>query len=342
MQVNAPARIRQLPAEDPSGWYCVGFSHELKPGQLKTESFFGGEVIVYRTASGELRVTDPYCPHMGAHFGKGGSVDGEEIVCPFHGFRFDGDGNCTKTPYGHKPPKRACLRQWPVREHQGVIIVYYDRHGNAPEWEVLEESDQGWLPLRTQTWELESHPQETSENSVDIGHFSVVHGYDDVSEIEKAKPDGPLLTAKYAMTRRRRFFPTLRSVFKVWVWGLGYSFVEVVVPQMGFELRNFVLATPIGNGKIKLRIAMSMKRLKYTRGLLPILRFAPSILVERLVHTFAMKGFIEDVSQDFDIWKHKTLIAKPALAKGDGPVGIYRRWARQFYQDSSLNVLKAG
>jgi hypothetical protein len=38
---------------------------------------------------------------------------------------------------------------------------------------------------------------------------------------------------------------------------------------------------------------------------------------------------LTDVRQDFDIWNHKTYLEWPALA--DGPVGLYRRWARQFH-----------
>ena len=340
MHTESSTLQRRLPDADPAGWYSVGFSHEVKPGQIITRPFFDGEVVVYRTQSGKLHVSDPYCPHMGAHFGKGGTVDGEKLTCPFHGFKFDSEGTCTDTPYGHKPPKKACLRQWPVNEVHGVIVVYYDRDGAAPNWEIPQEPHDEWRPLMTESWELKSHPQETSENSVDIGHFSMVHGYDDVCEIEKATPMGPLLQAKYSMTRRRRFFPTLKSVFRVWVWGLGYSFVEVVVPKLGFQLRNFVLATPTTEGKITLRIAMSMKRLKYTEGLSPLFRFLPKRLIEAIVHRAAMNGFKEDVLQDFDIWNHKTSLDKPVLAKGDGPVGVYRKWARQFYPTTKLRVLK--
>ena len=89
--------------------------------------------------------------------------------------------------------------------------------------------------------------------------------------------------------------------------GLGYSFVEVVVPQLGFELRNFVLATPTGNGKMQLRIAMSMKRLKHTRSTLPIFKFLPHRLIEFFVHRAAMNGFKDDVLQDFDIWESQDL-----------------------------------
>ena len=50
------------------------------------------------TPSGEVHVMDAFCPHLGAHLGHGGHVDGCEIVCPFHGWQFDADGHNTRHP----------------------------------------------------------------------------------------------------------------------------------------------------------------------------------------------------------------------------------------------------
>lgn len=38
------------------------------------------------------------------------------------------------------------------------------------------------------------------------------------------------------------------------------------------------------------------------------------------------------MDQDLPIWRHKRFIERPALAEGDGPLGRYRTWARQFYK----------
>ena len=45
-------------------------------------------------------------------------------------------------------------------------------------------------------------------------------------------------------------------------------------------------------------------------------------------------GFAWGAKQDFPIWEHKHYRERPALAVGDGPIGLYRRWARQFYEDA--------
>jgi phenylpropionate dioxygenase-like ring-hydroxylating dioxygenase large terminal subunit len=74
----------------PNGWYCVGLSKDLVSGQVKSVQFIGEELVLFRTASGKVHAMDAYCPHLGGHFGHGGTVEGETIRCPFHGFCFDG------------------------------------------------------------------------------------------------------------------------------------------------------------------------------------------------------------------------------------------------------------
>ena len=56
----------------PIGWWSVARSHELEPGDVKAVSALDRELVVYRTESGEARVHDAFCPHLGAHLGVNG------------------------------------------------------------------------------------------------------------------------------------------------------------------------------------------------------------------------------------------------------------------------------
>ena len=42
---------------------------------------------------------DAYCPHLGAHLGHGGRVEGGAVRCPFHAWLWGGDGRCLEVPY---------------------------------------------------------------------------------------------------------------------------------------------------------------------------------------------------------------------------------------------------
>lgn len=313
----------------PVGWYAAAFSDELAPGEVRPLTFLGQKVVLFRTESGRAALLDAFCPHMGAHLGIGGTVIGESIRCPMHAFRFDAQGACVATGYGTKPPTKCRGRAWPVLERNGAVLAYYHPEGEAPTWEPPEHSLESFSPIRRRTYDaLRSHPQETTENSVDLGHLPVVHGYEDVRVVDPLRVDGPYLTTRYAM-KRRSFLPgpPFEAVFHIHVWGLGYSFVEVEVPSHGFSTRHYVFATPNEGETITLRIGASFR--------IPRLSLGSRALrwLDRIVGPTLIENFENDVSQDFEIWTNKRYVHPPALAEGDGPVGRYRRWARQFYPE---------
>jgi nitrite reductase/ring-hydroxylating ferredoxin subunit len=306
------------PPPYPSGWYAVGLARELKPGAVVTQPFMGGEIVLYRTGSGQARAVDPYCAHLGAHVGYGGRVEGDLLVCPFHGFAYDAAGVCVRTGYGTKPPPTARLSGRRLRETNGLLLVH---HGDTePAWEVPILDADGWTPLRRREFVLRDHPQETTENSVDFGHFTHVHGYRNPRMLRPAVTDGPYLSTAFAADHT---VPLLRGrsvafEFETHVFGLGYSLVNARLPRFGVEARLWVLPTPIDDQRLTLRLAASIRRAR---------RPLPNGLLTRLV----LAGFAHDARQDFPIWQNKRYLQRPALADGDGPIGLYRRWARQFY-----------
>src|SRR5262245_8998706 len=101
----------------PDGWFRVAAGHDVARGSVRTVRAFGRELLLFRTVSGALTVADPHCPHLGAHMGYGGRVEGEALRCPFHGLRFAGDGRCLDGSRGR-------LNTWPVEEWQGQVMVW--------------------------------------------------------------------------------------------------------------------------------------------------------------------------------------------------------------------------
>ena len=323
----------------PTGWYVVAFSSEVTPGQVHRATYFGRELVIYRTRNGRAAVVDAYCPHMGAHLGYGGKVEGEHLRCPFHGFCFDVEGTCVSTPYKRQLP-RAELGTWRVLEQNGVIMTWFDTAGRPPQWDIPRLEPDGYARLRTKTWSrLRSHPQETTENSVDLGHLSVVHGYEDVAVLKDLQLEGPYLNTRYGMSRRNPFLPgpAIRAEFEVHVWGLGYSFVEVDIPKQKMESRHFVFPTPVDEQHIDLRAAVAIKP-HDIRAISPLLAVLPQRVALEVVGTMALRAYCGDIEQDFDIWEHKRYLQPAALADGDGPVGPYRKWCRQFYPTANLNA----
>ncbi|MBL4586642.1 MAG: Rieske 2Fe-2S domain-containing protein [Flavobacteriales bacterium] len=325
----------------PNGWFVVAFSDNLKKGEVRAICFMDQELVIYRTQSGRAAVSNAYCPHMGAHFAHGGVLKGEELQCPFHGFRFDCEGTCTATGYDTKAPPSAKLKQWTVDEKNGFISVYYDSNGDKPEWELPTMNMDGWTSYLTKEYELKSHPQETTENIVDIGHFSWIHGYSKVTEESETTSEGPVLRVNYGFSRNGKELGRkgdIRVHFHATAYGLGYSYVDTDITELGIKTKSFVLPTPTKDGKIKLLLAMAVKEIGSSKKVHPMAALIPKKLLTRIVLKAGFKAYCKDVEDDFNIWNNKTYILKPPLAKGDGPISLYRKWAKQFYHQQLVNM----
>jgi len=319
----------------PSGWYAVDRADALAPGALLTRTFFGREVVVFRTASGAVHAVEAWCPHLGAHLGKGGTVQGETLECPFHGFRFDGGGRCVRAYAGQEGTIKRGLETLPVLERNGWLMVWGDVAGAAPWFEPPPVDPAGWTALEVRSWRLRSHPQETTENSVDTGHFGSVHGYSDVTVHAPLRVEGAFAEATYGMARPNPYsalLPAIRTRFHVQVWGLGYSQVDIEVLNYGFRLRLFVLAQPVDGDEIELRVGVQMRDVGDAPSWLP--DWVPTLWLTRLLNRSSAAEIARDVSDDFEIWTNKITVHPPALARGDGPIGRYRAYAQQFYASS--------
>jgi len=328
----------------PTGWYGLCASGELPPGGVLARTVCGRELAVYRTASGQAVAVDAACPHLGAHLGHTSRVEGETLRCSFHGFRFDTSGACVATGYGTRPPPKCALRTWPVDEVNGFVLLHFDAAGRPPPWRVpASPEESGWTRTRVRLTRLPSHVQDLAENSVDVGHLSHVHGYRELEALDELRTEGPLLRARYAFRHPRGVMgvgKNARAEIDIEVHGLGYSQVEVTVAEMGFRSRQFVLATPVDGEHVDLRIGMCMKTLPADargRGFAPaLIANLPSMLFDFFVARIAFVTYCEDVDADVPIWSTKLHVDPPRLAEGDGPIGRYRKWARQFYPELAL------
>jgi nitrite reductase/ring-hydroxylating ferredoxin subunit len=324
------AQRRSLPPY-PSGWYVLAFAAELRPGTVLSRTLAGHEIVLFRTQYGIASALDAYCPHLGAHMGRGGRVCGESLRCPFHGFQFDPAGRCVATGYGSKPPPAARLRAWPLRERNGMLQVYFHPAGAAPSWEVPVIDDRGWSAPFYRRYVIAAHPQETTENSVDLGHFSWVHGYRAVTMQREVRIDGHYLSTCYTAQRpaplvgdRLRF----HFNFETHIYGLGYSMVDVRVHGFDIHARLWVLPSPMDGEHIALYLAASGDGAGDVHRWLG---WIPPRLRAALIGRGLLFALATDASQDFEIWRHKRYVHPPALALGDGPIGKYRAWATQFY-----------
>ena len=298
------------------GWFQVAYSDELAAGDVLPLKYFGRDLVVFRTESGRACVLDAHCPHLGAHLGHGGCVVGESISCPFHAWKFDGDGQCTDVPYASKIPKKAGLGAWPVVEANGLVMVWHHGAGEAPSWAppaVAEHENDAWTPYEKRRWQIRTHNQEMAENAVDSAHFLYLHGTQEMPE-SHAVADGPLLHVR-SKTVAKAYGQRVSGEIDVRCWGFGFTttrFTGIV------ETLLVSSVTPIDDTTVDVRFTFTVKK-------------GPTDQVTSIVGDKYRAEIERQLEADIPIWENKKYIHPPALCEGDGPIGIYRKWARQFY-----------
>jgi len=299
----------------PNGWYQIGWSQDLAPGAVRALRYFGQELVLFRTQAGAAVVLDAHCPHLGAHLGHGGCVEGESITCPFHRWRWAADGRLLEIPYARRARlPDVALRRWPVVESSGVILVWNSLTGAEPGWQVADAPEfgaPGWSGYHTRTWRIRMHVQELAENVPDAPHFRYVH---QTPTLPTAIPEaaGPIYRQETRMTSADG---KLDLTFRQEAFGLGLIWLRTSSePRMAFLNST----TPLDDEHCELSLSVLIRDPEPGGALSPLGR----------AHVDAL---FAQVDQDVPIFEHKVYRAKPPLVEDDGPIPVLRRWAQQFY-----------
>ncbi|MDT7672621.1 MAG: 3-ketosteroid 9alpha-monooxygenase subunit [Pseudonocardiales bacterium] len=113
------------------GWHCIGLAEPFRDGKPHAVQAFGTKLVVFADSAGELKVLDGYCRHMGGDLTQG-SIKGDAVACPFHDWRWAGNGRCVGIPYAKRVPPRARTRTWLTCEQNRQLFVWHDPQGRPP------------------------------------------------------------------------------------------------------------------------------------------------------------------------------------------------------------------
>jgi 3-phenylpropionate/trans-cinnamate dioxygenase ferredoxin component len=103
-----------------SEWVTVAKLGELAPGEWRIVTAGDVPIVVFNL-DGEYYAIEDVCTHDGGQL-TGGTVEGDEIVCPRHGARF-----CIRSGEALAAPAYEPTAKFPVRIHEGTIQVRDDR-----------------------------------------------------------------------------------------------------------------------------------------------------------------------------------------------------------------------
>jgi 3-ketosteroid 9alpha-monooxygenase subunit A len=322
----------QPPTRFARGWHCLGLAETFRDGKPHAIQAFGTKLVVFADSTGTLNVLDGYCRHMGGDLSMG-TIKGDAVACPFHDWRWSGDGRCRHIPYASRVPPRARTRSWLTLEENRQLFIWHDPRGNAPPPEVTIPRIDGAFSDEWSNWTWDSvvmdgaNCREIMDNVVDMAHFFYIHfGF---PTFFKNVLEGHI-ASQYLTTRGRPDMSEgaysgdakLRS--EAAYYGPSYMIDNLYHDYHGIEVESVLINChyPVTPTSFVLQWGIIVKRL-------PGLSKEQADKVARKMAKGIGVGFLQDV----EIWKHKSKVDNPLLCAEDGPVYQLRRWYDQFYVD---------
>lgn len=158
-------------------WWVAAIAEEITRTPL-CRWLLEQRIVLFRTDAGDLVALEDRCAHRWAPLSQG-KVIGDEIACPYHGFRYDAHGRCTHIPTQASVPARVRIRSFPVREH-GTFIWVWTGDPEKADPALLPEipwfTDPGYLQIRRYYGELRCNYMLLHENVLDLTHIPHLHG----------------------------------------------------------------------------------------------------------------------------------------------------------------------
>ncbi|MCB9954856.1 MAG: Rieske 2Fe-2S domain-containing protein [Caulobacterales bacterium] len=158
-------------------WYIAAFSSELSDKPIQ-RTILETPVAIYRNSSGRAIAMYGICPHRYFPLGLG-KIDGDALVCPYHGFAFGDDGKCVRIPSqqtgaGYYQPT------YPLVERGTLIWIWMGNPEKAdenqiPDYRKFGLDQPGWAVSGHDYIQLKARPQLLVDNVFDLTHLPHVH-----------------------------------------------------------------------------------------------------------------------------------------------------------------------
>ncbi|MEO8307197.1 MAG: aromatic ring-hydroxylating dioxygenase subunit alpha [Pseudomonadota bacterium] len=216
----------------------------------------GMKLVFWRSSDGQIHGQSDRCPHLGASL-SAGRIENDCIVCPFHGFHYDGLGRCTHIPSvgkSGKIPRGLTVQSFAVREAHGFVWLWL----GAPEtasaqlpW--FDQLDEKWRSYTIAVdWPV--HCTRAIENQLDVAHLPFVHRTT-IGGGSRTLVEGPYVQASEAGIRvwpsnrkddgPAREMAELASAASGREPGLEFLYPGIWLLNIGPRFKNFIAFVPI-------------------------------------------------------------------------------------------------
>ena len=173
-------------------WYPIAVVDFLEPSRPHGMQLLGKDIVLWRDGSRQWRCFEDFCPHRLAPLSEGRVESDGTLLCAYHAWRFNGEGNCVGIPQSkdketeakHCSNKKSCAVAYPTQECQGILWVWAESGLQAQiesklrKPRIIPEVEENSDRVIKQSWNIRDLPYGWDffmENVADPAHVPVSH-----------------------------------------------------------------------------------------------------------------------------------------------------------------------
>lgn len=155
-------------------WYVAGLTEDF--GRFLTPlKMLGDDVVIFRDTSDNPVALEDACPHRKLPLSKG-TIEGDHVVCGYHGLTFDCSGDCVIAPTQlDNPPRRAAVHSYPARDQWGFLWIWMGEAEPGPIIDIPNFDNPSWARTPKGAMSMEAHYLYIIDNLLDPSHVAWVH-----------------------------------------------------------------------------------------------------------------------------------------------------------------------
>ncbi len=155
-------------------WHVVAYAPELPEGQPRAVRLLEEDIVLWRVGD-RIHAWRDLCLHRGTRLSLG-SVQGETLVCAYHGWTYNQEGRCVRFPAHptQTPPAKAQATVYQAQIKYDWVWVCLGQPErdvpSFPEWD-----DASFRKVHCGPYSYTASGPRAIENFLDVTHFPFVH-----------------------------------------------------------------------------------------------------------------------------------------------------------------------
>lgn len=158
-------------------WYVAGRSEDFGR-HLTPLRMLGEAIVLFRDTKGKPVALEDACPHRKLPLSRG-TIEGDHVVCGYHGLTFGGTGECVIAPTQlDNPPKRAAVRAYSAEDRWGFLWLWMGDPADADPNRIIDIpnfDNRDWGKTPKGSMSMAAHYLYIVDNLLDPSHVAWVH-----------------------------------------------------------------------------------------------------------------------------------------------------------------------